>query len=417
MFTQRWISKAIVTIVTIATILAGLSACAQNSPTNNNTQSQAPIKIGYSVALTGQYSQDGKALQQGFQLWQDDINKRGGLLGRQVVLDGLDDASNAQQETTNYQKLIATDHVDLLFGPFSSLLTVPAAVVAHRYNYALLAPTGSAPSVYKKHFNNIFVVTLPAQNYLKTFAQFILALPQNMRPKTAAYATVDNPFTIPQVTVAEQQLSAGGIKTVYSSAPYPQTSTDMSGLAQQIINSKADIVVLGTSALPDSVSFIKTFKQQHFNPKALIATAGPDEGSQFLSAIGGASSAEGIFIPNPGWYPGVNNYQNAQFTQEYIAKYGGTADDISASTVEGYSAGQVLEQAVNKIHSIDNGKLIQELHSDTFNSLQGPIRFGQYGDNTIGVPFLFQWQNGKLIPVYPTAQAQQNPEFPKKPWP
>ncbi len=72
---------------------------------------------------------------------------------------------------------------------------------------------------------------------------------------------------------------------------------------------------------------------------------------------------------------------------------------------------------MNKIHSIDNGKLIQELHSDTFNSLQGPIRFGQYGDNTIGVPFLFQWQSGKLIPVYPTAQAQANPEYPKKPWP
>jgi branched-chain amino acid transport system substrate-binding protein len=99
----------------------------------------------------------------------------------------------------------------------------------------------------------------------------------------------------------------------------------------------------------------------------------------------------------------------------YLAQYGGSENDINADVAEAYSSGQVLEQAINKIHSIDNTKLIAELHSDVFNSVQGPAEFPSdlHGANSQALAYLFQWQNGNLIPVYPSSVAAQNPEFPK----
>jgi branched-chain amino acid transport system substrate-binding protein len=102
----------------------------------------------------------------------------------------------------------------------------------------------------------------------------------------------------------------------------------------------------------------------------------------------------------------------------YLAKYHGTAADISSDVPEAYSVGEVVQAAVTKNHSLDNGKLIQELHSgDTFQSVQGPVKFDSTGQNTAAVAYLFQWQNGNLIPVYPASIATAAPEFPKPNWP
>src|SRR5947209_20135577 len=100
-----------------------LSACggSSGSSTTTSNQPKTPIKIGISLSLSGDFSADGKAFQQGYQLWADNVNKNGGLLGRQVQLDILSDASSTTQVVTNYQKLINVDHVDLVLGPFSSL--------------------------------------------------------------------------------------------------------------------------------------------------------------------------------------------------------------------------------------------------------------------------------------------------------
>ena len=101
----------------------------------------------------------------------------------------------------------------------------------------------------------------------------------------------------------------------------------------------------------------------------------------------------------------------------YIAKYGGSPNTISADIAEAYSVGQVLEQAVMKIHSINNAAIIKELHSgDTFNSVQGPVKFDSTGQNISSKAFLFQWQQGALLPVFPTDAAKANPLFPKPQW-
>ncbi len=411
--------KTLFASISASLILLFVVACGGTSTTSTTSTpaNKTPIKIGFSVSLAGDFSADGKALLMGYQLWQDAVNKRGGLLGRQVQLVYYNDSSDPQQVTTNYQKLIGSDHVDLLLGPFSTLLTVQAAPVAQRYGYAIIEGAGTGQKVFNSGFTTLFGASAPSQVYLGAFAQYILSLPPDQRPKTVAYATVDNPFAIPQVDYAKKVFADGGLQTVFDlPQPYPEEATDVSAIAKQIIHSGADVVVLGTVGVTDSVSFIKTFKQQHYNPKALVATSGPDEGKSFTDAVG-VATAEGIMTPQAGWYPGLNTYQNTQFVQDYLAKFGGTDQDINSGTVQGYSAAQVLEQAVNKIQSIDNVKLIQELRTDSFNSLQGPVKFDAKGQNTQGVLFLFQWQNGKLIPVYPANNAVSKPEYPKNQWP
>jgi branched-chain amino acid transport system substrate-binding protein len=393
-------------------LLSALGACGGSS---SPAQPSGPIKIGFTLSLTGDFSADGQAFQQGYQLWADKINSSGGLLGRQVQLVTYDDASNTDQVTTDYQKLITVDKVDLLFGPFSTKLTKPASVVANRYGYALVEGAGGGPSVFTQGLNDIFDVSLPVDKALVNFTQWILSLPSGQRPTTAAYATQDDPFTQPQVDVARQKLETGGVTTA-SYQVYPAETTDYTPIAQKLIHSGAQVIVCGT-LLNDIAAFIQAFKQQHFNPQALVATAGPDQGSDFLTAIGGAPSAEGVFVPNGGWYPQLNAFENQQMVTAYLTKYGGKAADMSSDVPEAYSVGQVTQQAITKIHSLDQSKLIHELHSDTFQSVQGPVKFDNTGQNTAAVAYLFQWQNGNLIPVYPTAIAQAQPEFPKPSWP
>jgi branched-chain amino acid transport system substrate-binding protein len=410
-----WLGRVLNSVGVLVAALLVLAACGGSTTTTSTSQPQPPIKIGISVSLSGDFAADGMAVEQGYQLWAANVNKNGGILGRQVSLDFVSDASSTTQVVTNYQKLITVDHVDFVFGGFSTLLTVPASVVANRYGYAFMEGSGGGPSVFNRGLTNIFDVSPPVANGLVSFARFILSLPPSQRPQTAAYATEDDPFTQPQVDTARQLLEQGGVKTAYYTV-YPAETTDFTPIAQKVIASGAQIVIGGTQ-LPDIIAFIQNFKQQHYNPQALIATTGPDQGDQFTKPIGGTQTAEGIFVTNE-WYPQLNGFENQQMVQDYIAKFGGTADSMSADVAEAYSVGQVFEQAIKKIGKFDNAALIKELHSgDSFQCVEGTVQFDSTGQNTAGQLYLFQWQNGGLVPVYPSTAAKANPEFPKPNWP
>ena len=390
-------------------ILGGLSACSSNQGpqfTNSN-----PITIGISLSLTKDFAQDGQAMKQGYQLWADLLNQRGGLLGRPVQLNILDDKSDPDQVAKNYETLISQDHVDLVLGPFSSLLTKGAAPVIQKHGYAFIEGAGGAPSVFDKHWNNLFDVSLPVQNNLLTFAYYILSLPPDQRPHTAVYVSSDDPFTFPQVQLVQQLLERGGIRTLFPYTQYPE-GNDPTPFARKIAQAHPDMVVLGT-LLPDIQTEVKVFKQMHYNPKAMIATAGPDLGQDFVKAVGGVKYTEGVFVPN-GWYPQANNFENATMVQAYTARYNVTPDQINGDVAEAFSAGQVLEQAVTKLGKIDNAAIISLLHSgEVFNTVQGTVVFAADGENTDAIAYLFQWQNGQFIPVYPLTASQQNPEYPK----
>jgi branched-chain amino acid transport system substrate-binding protein len=412
--------KALFASITASLLLLFVVACGGSSTASTNTTptpaNTTPIKIGTSLSFSGDFSADGLAFKQGYQLWANDVNKAGGLLGRKVQLDILNDNSSPDQVQTNYQTLINVNKDDLVFGPFSTLLTKPASVIANRYGYAMVEGAGGGPSVFTRGLNNVFDVSLPVANNLAAFANYIQTLPASQRPTSIAYATEDDPFTQPQVDTAKALFEKQGIKTA-SYQVYPAETTDYNPIADKIIASGAQVVVVGT-LLPDVSAFIQRFKQQHYNPQALIATAGPDQGDQFTKAIGGTKSAEAIMVPNGGWFAQATTPGNAQMVQEYLAQYGGTADGISSDVAEGYAVGQVIQQAVTKVGSLDNQKIIAELHSgDTFTTVQGPVKFDSTGQNTAATAYLFQWQNGSLVPVYPTNVASAKPEYPRPNWP
>jgi len=401
-------------------VVALLATACGSSGGSSSSTSTKPIKIGVSLSLTGDFSADGKAFEQGYQLWAKETNAHGGLLGRQVSLDIVNDASSPVQVATNYQKLISVDHVDLVFGPFSTLLTKASSQVVNRYGYAFVEGAGGGPSVFTSGLHNVFDVSLPVANNLVSFAKWIAAMPASERPKTAAYATQDDPFTAPQLESARKILEPAGVQTVYNKT-YPSETTDYSPIAAGIISAKADIVLVGT-LLPDVSAFVKQFVQQNYNPKALIATAGPDQGAQFIQNVG-ANHTEGIMVPN-GWYPTADNPGNADMVKAYTTQYGGTPAEMSSDIPEAYSVGEVTAQAVKNIGSLDQKKLIQELHASTFDSVQGKVKFDSTGQNTAAFSFVFQWQGKDLVPFKPDSSDALVPvppetrkiQYPKQPW-
>jgi len=399
-----------------AVILLLLSACvtSNNGSNNGSIIPSGPIKIGVSLSLTGDDSADGQATQQGYNVWAAFVNSHGGLLGHQVQMVYYDDGTKTDQARANYEKLITIDRVNFVVGPFNDPQTITGAEVAAQHHMAFLEGIGTGPEVFSHGLTNLFAVSLSATAYFTSFVHYILSLPVAMRPQTAAYATSDDAFTQPQIDHAKALLEQGGIKTVLYEV-YSAENADPVGPAQKVVDSHADIVLLGTLGLQDCVAHLKTFIQQHYNPKLIIAAAGPDQGQAFVQALG-AQNAEGLLVPNDGWWPQSTAYQNAEFVPfiEQQLKIG--ADGISSDQVQAFSVGQVLEQALAQTKSLDNQKLIDVLRAGTFQSLQGPVAFDSTGQNRLAVAYLFQWQHGNLVPVFPQQQAMANVEYPKPDW-
>jgi len=404
---------AVLSVSVLAACTSSSSSSSSSSSTSASSSSSAsnstPITIGASLSLTGDFSADGQAFERGYQLWASNVNKSGGLLGRQVQLNILNDNSSPTQVATNYTTLFGSNHVDLAFGPFSSLLTTPSASVAAHYGYALVEGAGGAPSVFASPANvathNVFDVSLPIEDELIPFVNWVASLPPSERPKTAAYPMADDPFADPPVQLAQQKLQALGVKTVYSKI-FPAESASYKPAADQVAATGAQAVLLGSTDVPTVAAFMQAFEQQHYNPKMFICAAGPDQGAAFTSAVG-KGNATGMMVPN-GWYPGYSNPESQAMVNAYVAKYGGTPSDINADVAEAYSVGQVMAQAVTATGGTNNAKIISYLHSGvTINTVQGPVKFDELGKNSSAAAFTFQWQSAGTAfnQVLPTSAA------------
>ena len=391
-----------------------LAACGSSSSTTSGTtaasNSTGPIVIGASLSLSpadGAFTTDGLAFQKGYELWAKDVNAHGGLLGRKVVLKILNDHSLVNEVVSNYQQLFGTDHVDLAFGPFSSLLTGPASAVAARYGMAFVEGAGGAPAVFDTPSNqadhDVFDVSLPIADEMVPFVKYIANLPASERPKTAAFPMAQDPFADPPVQLAQTLLSNLGVKVVYSNI-FPEDPTQYKAPAQAVAASGAQLVVLGSTDVPTVQAFTQAFEQAHYTPKLFIAASGPDQGSAFVSAVG-QGNENGIMVPN-GWYPGYQNAASQQMVKEYVAQYGGSPSGVNADVAEAYSVGQVLAQAVTATHGTDNAKIIDYLHSGVqLSSVQGPVKFDALGENGAAAAFVFQWQKGSFYQVLPAGTA------------
>jgi branched-chain amino acid transport system substrate-binding protein len=431
--TLPWFSKNAVALGAVALAVGALAACSSSSSSSSSstgstaatgsasaTSSSAPITIGASLSLTGDFSADGTAYDQGYKLWAKDINAAGGILGRQVKLTILDDKSDPNQVVTNYETLINTDHVDLTFGPFSSLLTGPASTVAARNGYAFVEGAGGAPTVFDTPSNeadhNTFDVSLPVADELMPFVNYIASLgPAKDKTLTAAFPSANDPFATPPVSLAQSKLQALGVKTVYSEV-FPEESSSYKPAADQVAAKAPDIVVLGSTDVPTVSSFMQEFAQDHFTPKLFIAAAGPDQGASFIKAAG-AGNATGMMVPD-GWYPGYANATSQKMVSEYVAQYGGTAAGVNADIAEAYSVGQVMDQAVTATGGVDNAKIISYLHSGvTLQTVQGTVKFDSLGENANAAAFVFQWQkNGsQFLQVLPSGVSGSVPIIATKP--
>ncbi|HEX7405419.1 MAG TPA: amino acid ABC transporter substrate-binding protein [Candidatus Nanopelagicaceae bacterium] len=387
-----WTAAGSALLLGVTTGIAGTSASAATVK---------PVTIGISVSLSGDFSGDGLATEQGYKVWASVQNSHGGILGRPIKLKFLSDASSPTQVVTNYQKFITSDKVDFVLGPYSTKLTKPASLIASRYKYVMLEGIGGGPSVFSRGLKNVFDVSASATYQLVTFAKWLVA---TQKPQPVAYATMDDPFIQPMVDFARSYLNAHGFTDALYKV-YPAETSDFSPIASSIAATNAKIAILGTMP-PDGYAMIQDFIQAKYNPQMLIEASGPDQGSEFVKAVG-ATNTEGIMVPNT-WIAASKNFQNAEMVKTYIKMYGGTADSISADVPEAFSAGQVLAQAVNHLKSLSNPKLQAYLHSGaSFVTAQGPVKFIADGENGGATPYVFQWQKGKYVPVLPLKGADK----------
>ena len=173
-------------------------------------------------------------------------------------------------------------------------------------------------------------------------------------------------------------------------------------MADQVAAQNPQLVVLGTVDVPSLLAFVNAFRAKNFTPKIMIASSGPDQGEEFLHHIG-PSNAQAIMVPD-GWFGGEQNALSHVMVQDYIAKFGGTTNDINADVAEAYSAGETLAAAVTATGSLNNSTIASYLHSHTVQTVQGAATFNALGQNTDALhqAFIFQWQNGQFLQVLPT---------------
>jgi branched-chain amino acid transport system substrate-binding protein len=372
----------------------------------------SPIKIGISLSLSGDFSDSGKAAERGYKLWQKVVNAKGGVLGRKVQLVIQDDTSSPTQAQTNYQNFITKNKVDLVFGPFSTLLSAPAAVVANRYGYAFIEPAGGGPAVFDEKLHNVFFTQpAPVLQSGDVFAKFLRSLPKSQRPKTAAYPSLDDPFASPIADHVRGLLEKAGVKTLYKTI-YPSETTDMGPVVQKVASKHPDAVIGGTQN-GDAYAQIKAMVQQKFSPKFVFLTNGPNDPAEFPSKVG-AKNVNGIFSTGD-WFPQEHSFGNAAFVKAYVKAYGGSAHTIDPTSAEAYAAGQLVQAVAAKTHSIDNKTIIDTLHKGTWKTVEGNLRWNSIGEPQ-GSDLLVEWIKGKLYPVYPKNVALHKPVVPKPAW-
>jgi branched-chain amino acid transport system substrate-binding protein len=372
----------------------------------------SPIKIGISLSLSGDFSDSGKAAERGYKLWAKTVNAHGGVLGRKVSLDIQDDTSSPTQAQTNYQNFITKDKVNLVFGPFSTLLSAPSAAVANRYGYAFIEPAGGGPAVFQEKLHNVFFTQpAPVLQSADVFAKFLLSLPKAERPKTAAYPSLDDPFASPIADEVRGKLEKAGVKTVYKTI-YPSETTDMGPVIQKVRSKHPDAVIGGTQN-SDAYAQIKAMVQQKFSPKFVFLTNGPNDPAEFPGKVG-AKNVNGVFATGD-WFPQERSFGNAAFVKAYVKAYGGSKTTIDPTSAEAYAAGQVVQEVAAKTKSIDNKTIIDTLHKGTWKTVEGNLRWNSIGEPQ-GSDLLVEWIGGKLYPVYPKSVALHKPLVPKPAW-
>jgi branched-chain amino acid transport system substrate-binding protein len=373
-----------------------------SSGSSNGSEGGPPIKIGASLPLTGDFSEPGKAAQQGYKVWEAMTNEGDGLLGRQVKFTIRDDASDQNTVVSDYTSLISRDKVDLLAGTFSSLLNIPASTVAERNKMLYVEPAGGAPEIFERGYKFLFFAQqATADKQGDVWADYVLNLPADQKPKTAAYPTLDDPFAVPVLEGIREKFEAAGIKTVQKST-YPADTNNFDAIANAVKSANPDVVVHGAT-FADGVGFVRALNKVGFKPKMFFETSAPSFGDQFIKGVG-KPLTEGIFYAvshtTQAKTPG-----NEEFVAKYKELYGGT--EVPEDAADAFATAQVMEAAVKAVGSVsreDQQKLADWLHQNEVQTVLGPLSWDDAG-RPQGEFLIGQWQDGKPQVVLPEDAA------------
>jgi branched-chain amino acid transport system substrate-binding protein len=385
----RWLFGAVLLVFALTVVACGGDD--DDGGGGSGGGSGEPIKVGTSLPLTGEFSEPGKAAKQGYEVWESLTNDKGGLLGRKVQMVIKDDASNQNTIVSDYNALISRDKVDLLLGTFSSLLNLPASAVAERNRMLFVEPAGGAPELFDRDFKYLFFAQqATADHQGDLFAEYISQLPEDQRPKTAAYPTLDDPFAQPTSEGIEAILKKGGIETVYRKT-YTIDNPNLDAIANSVKSSGADLVVHGAT-FEDGVSMVRALRKANYTPDILYQTTAPSLGDQYSKAIG-SGTTEGIFY-------GVSHSKeaetpgNSEFVKKYQEMFGGT--EVPEDAADAYATAQVMEAAVKGVGSVareDQLKLADWLRENEVDTVLGPLSWDEQG-RPQGEFLVGQWQDG-----------------------
>jgi branched-chain amino acid transport system substrate-binding protein len=360
----------------------------------NKAKAADPIRIGMSMALTGGVAPIGKQVLTALQIWRDDVNANGGLLGRPVELVFYDDQSNPANVPQLYTKLIEVDKVDLLIGPYATNMVAPAIPIMMQFKKTTIGILANAANS-KFHYNQYFSMLPTGPEPQKAFAYgfFELAAAATPRPKTVAIIAADAEFAQNAADGARQSVKEIGGFEIVLDQKYPPTTTDYSPIMRAVQALNPDIVYVAAYP-PDSVGIIRAASEVGLTPKMFGGTFIGLLVSPIKAQLGPLANGivnNEVFLPAPSLvFPG---------TKELLAKYQTAAAAQGLDPVGwafpplGYAAGQVLAQAVEGTKSLDHAKIADFMRSHTFKTVVGDIAFGKDGEWAKSRVFFTQFQH------------------------
>jgi branched-chain amino acid transport system substrate-binding protein len=364
-------------------------ALAQTAP------SGPPIKIGFSMALTGSLAVNGKSGLLAMQIWKEDVNAKGGLLGRPVELVFYDDQTNPSLVPGIYTKLLDVDKVDLVVSGYGTNVAAPAmpVVIAHNMNFiSLFALDINEEFHYNRYFSMLPVGPDPRPAISEGFFEIIKANKEKMGLKTIALAVGDGEATRNTADGARANLKKAGLEVVYDKT-YPLTTTDFTPIVRAMQATNADIVYV--SSYPnDSVGIIRSVHELGLNTKIFGGNLTGPQSTSIKTSLGPMLNGIITFdwwLPAPALqFPGVMDFLKKY--QERAAKEG--VDPLGYYLAPwAYADLQVLGQAVEGTKGLDQDKLAQYIHSNSFKTVVGDVSFGEKGEWSKARVMTIQFQN------------------------
>jgi branched-chain amino acid transport system substrate-binding protein len=358
-----------------------------------SAQSGKPIRVGAGLALTGGGAAPSKVILTALEIWRDDVNAKGGILGRPVELVVYDDQSNPANVPGLYTKLITVDKVDLLVGPYGTNFVAPAMPTIIRNKKMTVSITAigiNRQFKYPKYFSMLSVGPEGINAFSKGF--FELAAAQKPRPQTVAILAADAEFARSCADGAREEIKKRGFKVVYDQSYRPSTA-DFAPVMRAIQAANPDIVYIGAYP-PDNVGIIRAAAEIGFSPKmfggAMIGMLVTPIKVQLGPIANGLIIGEN-FAPSAG----LSFKGTADFLKRYSAKAAAAGVDPLgfAWGPFAYAAGQVLEKAVTATKSLDHDKLAAYMHKTSFETVAGNFAFGKDGEWSKSRQFWTQFQN------------------------